>query len=147
MYNHAQVNCFLRVAELASFSLAATALYLSPTAVSKNIKNLEQRIGEQLFLRTTRRVDLTEFGRLFYVRCKAIEEQIVAANQFIESNREQPQGELNVLVSTITSKEWVLRHLSHFMDTYPLLRLELDFSEQDDALARPDIDILRAGTI
>lgn len=142
MYNRGQIRCFLKVAELASFSLAANTLHLTPTAVSKGIKNLEQSIGEQLLLRTTRSVALTEFGRLFYERCKGIEEQITAVNQFIESNREQPQGELKVLVSTITSKEWVLKHIPNFLKTYPLLRLELDFSEEDEALARADIDIM-----
>ncbi|STX39228.1 LysR family transcriptional regulator [Legionella feeleii] len=142
MYNQGQVSCFLKVAELASFSMAAQTLHLTVTAVSKQIKNLEQAIGEQLFLRTTRRVDLTEFGHLLYERCKAIEEQIQAVNRFIESNREEPQGELRVLVSTITAKEWVLQHLPAFINAYPLLDLELVFSEQDDELARTDIDIM-----
>ncbi len=142
MYNRGQILSFLKVVELANFSKASQALHITPTAVSKHIKNLEQAIGEQLLLRTTRRVAMTEFGRLFYERCKGIEEQIVAVNQFIESNREQPQGELKVLVSTITSKEWVINHLYQFLETYPLLRLELDFSEQDDAFARTDIDIM-----
>lgn len=141
-YNRGQIVCFLRVAELCSFSSAANALHLTPTAVSKQIKNLEQVIGEQLFLRTTRTVQLTEFGTLFYQRCKSIEQQITSINQFIESNREVPQGELKILVSTITSKEWVLKHLSEFMNTYPLLKLELIFSEDDNALSQPDIDIM-----
>ncbi|CDZ77694.1 D-malate degradation protein R [Legionella massiliensis] len=142
MYNQRQISCFLKVAELANFSLAANSLHLTPTAVSKQIKNLEEAIGEQLFLRTTRNVQLTEFGQLFYERCKLIDEQITAVNQFIESNREQPQGELKVLVSTITSKDWVLKHLHDFVAAYPGLQLELIFSEQDDELARSDIDIM-----
>lgn len=142
MYHRQQILCFLKVAELSNFSLAANALHLTPTAISKSVKNLEQSIGEQLFFRTTRQVVLTEFGRLFYQRCKHVEEQINSVNQFIESNREQPQGELKVLVSTITSKSWVLKYLDDFMQRYPLLRLELCFSEEDDALARSDIDIM-----
>ena len=142
MYNRGQIVCFLKVAELSNFSLAATSLHITPTAVSKSIKNLEHSIDEQLLVRTTRHVGLTEFGRLFYDRCKKIEEQILLVNQFIESNREQPQGQLKVLVSTITSKDWVLKHLSDFMEKYPLLRLELDFSEDDEAFTRPDIDVM-----
>ncbi|WP_347252576.1 LysR family transcriptional regulator [Legionella sp.] len=142
MYNLRQIHCFLKVAELESFSLAANLLHLSPTAVSKQVKHLEEIIGEQLFLRTTRTVRLTEFGQLFYERCKLVEEQITAVSQLIESNKEQPQGELKVLVSTITSKEWVLEHLQDFIAKYPLLHLELIFSEQDEALSRPDIDIM-----
>ncbi|ARG96695.1 LysR family transcriptional regulator [Legionella micdadei] len=142
MYNFRQINCFLKVAELESFSLAAALLHLSPTAVSKQIKHLEEIIGQQLFLRTTRTVRLTEFGHLFYERCKLVDEQITAVSQLIESNKGQPQGELKVLVSTITSKEWVLHHLQDFVTKYPLLQLELIFSEQDEALSRVDIDIM-----
>ncbi|KTC86071.1 LysR family transcriptional regulator [Legionella drozanskii] len=142
MYNQRQISCFLKVAELGSFTLAANIMHLSPTAVSKQIKHLEDAIGEQLFLRTTRRVQLTELGHLFYERCKLIDEQITAVNQFIESNREQPQGELKVLVSTITSKNWVLKHLKELIAKYPMLHLELIFSEQDEAISRSDIDIM-----
>ncbi|WP_298626879.1 LysR family transcriptional regulator [uncultured Legionella sp.] len=141
-YNRAQVLCFIRVAELSSFSSAAQSLHLTPTAVSKHVKNLEQAIGEQLFLRNTRTVQLTEFGSLFYQKCKNIEHQIDSVNQFIESNRNLPQGELKILVSTITAKDWVLNHLEHFMSAFPMLELDVIFSEEDDALARPDIDIM-----
>ncbi|CEG56179.1 LysR family transcriptional regulator [Legionella fallonii] len=141
-YNRGQIINFLKVAELGSFSLAADSLHLSPTAVSKQVKNLEAAIGEQLFHRTTRQVHLTEFGTLFYQKCKMIEEQISSVNQFIESTRELPQGELKILVSTITAKNWVLKQLNHFMEHYPLLQLEIDFSEEDAALARSDIDIM-----
>ncbi|STX27695.1 transcriptional regulator [Legionella beliardensis] len=141
-YNHSQIKCFLKAVELGSFSLAAQALHLTPTAISKQIKNLEQNIGEQLFQRTTRQVRLTEFGLLFYQHCKPIEEEIASLNHFIESSRDVPQGELKILVSTITSKAWVLKHLQAFMATYPKLYLEIIFSEEDADLAREDIDIM-----
>lgn len=141
-YNRGQIINFLKVAELGNFSLAASALHLTPTAVSKQVKNLEAVIGEQLFHRSTRQVQLTEFGMLFYQKCKKIEEQISSVNQFIESTRELPQGELKILVSTITAKTWILKQLNKFMDHYPLLQLEIDFSEEDTALSRSDIDIM-----
>ncbi|RUR05327.1 LysR family transcriptional regulator [Legionella sp. km772] len=91
-YNRGQIRCFLKIAELANFSLAAEQLNLTPTAVSKQIKNLEQVLNEQLFLRTTRKVQLTDFGQLFYKKCKHIEEEIAAVNQFVEANRATPQA-------------------------------------------------------
>jgi DNA-binding transcriptional LysR family regulator len=141
-YNRNQIQCFLHVVELAHFTRAAGQLNLTPTAVSKQIKKLEQTIGEQLFLRSTRKVQLTEFGLIFYKKCKQIEDEISSVNQFIESNREVPQGVLRILVSTITAKDWILNHLSDFLDHYPQIELEIDFSEEDAALARPNIDIM-----
>ncbi|MFC3908519.1 LysR family transcriptional regulator [Legionella dresdenensis] len=142
MYNLGQIACFLKVAELNSFSNAAESLFLTTTAVSKQIKNLEQAIGEQLFQRTTRQVKLTEFGVLFYERCKTIAEQINSIDLFIESQKKNPQGQLNVLVSTITCRDMVLQFLPEFMTLYPLIELNIDFSEQDDQLARGDLDIM-----
>ena len=141
-YNRGQILCFLQVAEWANFTLAAQHLNLTPTAVSKQIKNLEQVLGEQLFLRSTRKVQLTEFGLIFYKKCKCIEEEISSVNQFIEANRAIPQGILKLLVSTITAKDWVLKHLKEFVTTYPHIELELIFSEEDDALGRPEFDIM-----
>ncbi|WP_133131129.1 LysR family transcriptional regulator [Legionella yabuuchiae] len=142
MYNHGQIICFLKTAEFASFTRAADALHMTPTAVSKQIKNLEETIGEQLLLRTTRRVSLTEFGILFYERCIRIEEQINSMNRFIESKKEIPQGELNVLVSTITAKDHFLNHLNAFICSYPEIDLTIEFSEHDDDLSRKEIDIM-----
>lgn len=141
-YNRNQIQCFLHVAELANFTMAAVQLNLTPTAVSKQIKNLEQAIGEQLFLRSTRKVQLTEFGMIFYKKCKVIEDEISSVNQFIESSRAVPQGVLRILVSTITARDWILSHLNDFVTAYPHIELEIDFSEEDAALARPDIDIM-----
>lgn len=142
MDNIAQIQCFIKVAELKSFSKAADELHITTTAVSKQIKNLETEIGEQLFVRTTRSVSLTEFGEHLYDRCKALEKQLLNINQFIESKKETPQGKLKVLVSTILSKSFVLKHLSAFIDRYPDIRLELIFSEEGLDLRREDIDIM-----
>ncbi|MGQ3889265.1 LysR family transcriptional regulator [Legionella sp. CNM-1927-20] len=140
-YNHSQIRCFLKVAQ-GNFTLAAQALHLTTTAISKQIKNLEQNLGEQLFHRSTRQVKLTEFGILFYQRCKLIVDEIESIEHFVESSKEVPQGELKILVSTITSKNWILKHLHSFMNNYPKLHLEIIFSEEDADLARDDIDIM-----
>ena len=142
MNNIAQIQCFIKVAELKSFSNAAGVLHITTTAVSKQIKNLESHIGEQLFVRTTRLVCLTEFGQALYERCKLLEKQLIHINQFVESKKESPQGELKVLVSTILSKSFVLKYLSQFIYQYPNIRLELIFSEEDLDINRDDIDIM-----
>ncbi len=142
MNNLGQIHCFLKVAEWGSFSKAATQLHVTPTAVSKQIKNLEASISEQLFIRTTRSVKLTEFGENFYQRCKVLDENLENIQQFIESKKEIPQGKLKVLVSTILSKSFVLDHLAKFIEAYPKIKLELIFSEEDLDLTRDDIDIM-----
>ena len=55
MQNLSQLNCFIKVAEFKNFTMAAKMLHLSTTAVSKQIKNLEHLIGEQVLIRNTRK--------------------------------------------------------------------------------------------
>ena len=60
------VAAFYKVAELRSFTKAAEALALSAPVISKRVSALEGRLGTQLFVRTTRRVHLTDEGRDFF---------------------------------------------------------------------------------
>lgn len=137
-----QLACFLKVAEFQNFSLAAASLHITTTAVSKQIKNLESEIKEPLFIRTTRSVTLTDIGEMLYKRCKVLNDEITSIQQLIESKRAQPQGPLKILVSTILSKSFILKHLHEFIEKYPLIELEIIFSEEDTALSYKDIDVM-----
>ena len=61
-----QLQSFLAVAEKQSFTAAADTLYISQSALSQQIRQLEHQLGFQLFDRSTRQVTLTEAGRSFY---------------------------------------------------------------------------------
>lgn len=137
-----QLACFLKVAEYQSFTLAAASLHITTTAVSKQIKNLESSIKEPLFIRSTRMVTLTDMGELLYKRCKILSDEMTSIQQLLESKQLHPQGSLKVLVSTILSKSFVLNHLREFNDEYPLIELEVLFSEEDTALSYKDIDVM-----
>ncbi|MGI6229368.1 MAG: LysR family transcriptional regulator [Tractidigestivibacter sp.] len=65
MYNP-QLDTFIKVAELGSFSKAAEESYITPTAVIKQINHLEQRLGVKLFVRTHQGIVLTDAGRSLY---------------------------------------------------------------------------------
>ena len=69
-YNEMAIFC--RVANLGSFSAAARESDLTPSAVSKLISRLEDRLSARLFQRTTRRLNLTDEGSMFYERCRDI---------------------------------------------------------------------------
>lgn len=69
MYNH-QLDTFIQVADAGSFSKAAEALYVSPTAIMKQINLLEEGLGVQLFVRTPRGLTLTDAGKSYYQDAK-----------------------------------------------------------------------------
>jgi DNA-binding transcriptional LysR family regulator len=70
------IALFCKAAELGSFTQAAQALGLTPAAVSRGVGRLEERLGSKLFRRTTRSMQLTDDGRLYFEQCRAALAQI-----------------------------------------------------------------------
>lgn len=89
---------FLAVAEAGSFTAAAARLNVSPAAVSQAIKALEARLGTLLFIRTTRRVGLTEAGAALLGRAGPAAAEIVAAIESAGAMGEEPSGLLRLTV-------------------------------------------------
>ncbi|MEE4460837.1 LysR family transcriptional regulator, partial [Azotobacter chroococcum] len=67
-----EMQVFVRVVETGSFSEAARQLLASPSTISKLVLRIEQRLGVRLFERSTRRLALTDEGRLYYERSQAL---------------------------------------------------------------------------
>ena len=91
-----EMSVFERVAERGSFAAAAEDVGLSPSAVSKLIMRLEQRLGVRLINRTTRRLALTAEGRTYLDRSREILAAIDAAESEIVSARISPRGHLRI---------------------------------------------------
>ena len=77
------INEFVSVAELESFTQASSALGISTAQVSRQVSALETRLNVKLFYRTTRKVSLTEEGRLFYQHCRSVLDGLHAAERAI----------------------------------------------------------------
>ena len=142
MKNLKQIKAFILVSELNSFKLAAEKLFISTTAVSKQIQVLESQLDEQLFIRTTRHIKLTEFGKQYYQLCKNIEKNIEELDSFTYSKKIEPQGKLNILIQNSAAKLYVLSHLKTFMDLYPKIELIFEFSERKLDLNKENFDII-----
>lgn len=83
---------FVEVAKRRSFSAAAKQLGLSKSAVSQQIKRLEDATGQQLLVRNTRGVVITAVGEALLVRSERLSEQMSLALTELESVKEQPRG-------------------------------------------------------
>ena len=91
-----QMLLFAKVVENGSFSAAARSLDQTPSAVSKQIGNLEDRLGVRLVTRTRQGISLTEEGRAFYERCSELAANISDAEAMVVSMGAHPRGELRV---------------------------------------------------
>jgi DNA-binding transcriptional LysR family regulator len=91
-----QIVVFTRVVQAGSFSAAARALGMPKSTVSRKVSGLEDRIGARLIQRTTRKLGLTDAGRLYYEHSARIVAEIDAAEQAVGSMEAAPRGLLRV---------------------------------------------------
>src|SRR5215510_10738043 len=100
MNTASDMRAFVQVVEQQSFSGAAAALGLTPSAVSKLITRLEERLGVRLLHRTTRRLALTPEGELYFARARRILTDIDEAEAELAKSRASPRGRLHVNTNT-----------------------------------------------
>jgi len=113
------------VANHKNITKASEELNISQPAISKSIKNLEEQLGGQLFVRTKRGVILTEEGREFYNYIKqAIEYISNAENKFTELINLET-GCIKIGISTTLTKEFLLPYLEEFHKLYPKIDIQI----------------------
>ena len=93
------MGVFAKVVEKQSFSGAARELRLSQAAVSKHVRALEDWLGARLLNRTTRRLNVTEIGALFYERCERILDEIDEVRQSTSALQTVPRWVLHLAAS------------------------------------------------
>jgi len=148
MESTSEMAVFVRVAETENFSAAARALKLTPSAVSKLIGRLEDRLGARLLNRTTRRVSLTGEGRTYYQRCVPILAAIDEAEQAVSGLHGEPRGLLKVNASTSFARNHIETLVPHFLARYPELRVQLTVSEGFVNLVEEEVDVaIRIGQL
>jgi DNA-binding transcriptional LysR family regulator len=138
------LNVFVQAADARSFTLAASQLSISPSAVGEAISRLEERLGVRLFHRSTRTILLTPEGALFLERCRRILGEVEAAEVELAQTQGEPRGKLRV--SMPLASMLMLPALTAFMWTYPQVQLDLDFNDRLVDVIEEGFDaVVRAG--
>jgi len=132
---------FARVATLGSFSAAAREMALTPSAVSKLISRLEDRLGVRLFQRTTRSLRLTDEGSLFLESCRVILLDIEQAELEVAALQSRVTGTLNVTAISAFARTQLCQLMPEFMALHPELRVELSLTERQVDLVSEHIDL------
>lgn len=122
------LNAFVQAVDAGGFTEAGRRLGISPSAVSKAVARLEDRLGTRLFHRSTRSVTLTAEGMLFLERCRRILSEFEAAQSELARTHTAPQGRLRVSLPSMGLR--FMSKLAEFRRLYPLIEIELDFSDQ-----------------
>ena len=133
------MSAFVQAVDMGGFSAAARELDLSPSAVSKLVGRLEDRLDVRLFQRSTRRLSLTEEGRAFYDRCVVVLQELEQAEEAVSELGGRVRGTLSVVAVATFARVHILPVLPEFMERYPELRVTLRLGE------RP-MDLIEEGT-
>lgn len=139
---------FARVAEAGNFSRAAERLGLPKSTLSRRISDLENRLGERLLLRTTRKLTLTDFGQHILEHAQQISAEVEAASLLAQSRQAEPSGTLRVSMPGDLANLLLAPMLAQFVSQYPRIDLQVDLTPRRVDLINENIDLaLRAGTL
>lgn len=135
------LETFVTVVEANSLALAAKRLGLSAAAVSKQLSALENDLKVNLLSRTTRRLELTELGHVYYEHCKKIMRKIDSLDEIMNSQQLEPSGRLSVLSSRYFAEYSIVPYLQEFFSKYPKITLDLTIIGRASDISREDVDL------
>lgn len=138
----AEYESFLAVSRAGRFSQAADDLGVSPSAISKQIKALEERLGVRLFNRTTRRVALTDEGRAFSERIQSILSELADAESAVAAGAVEPRGVLRVGAPMDFGRLHLAEPIARFAASQPRLEVEIELSDRFVDLIEEGLDVV-----
>lgn len=117
------LHLFVSLVEAGSFTLAAKELGIAKSKLSRRLVLLEQKLGCELLLRTTRKQELTESGRLLFCASKAHIDALVKVEEALSSSLNQVQGKLNILLPLEFFNKIISTLIGDFLKRYPKIQL------------------------
>ena len=132
---------FVEVAKAMSFRGAADAIGVPNSTLSRRVSALEKAIGLRLLHRTTRKIELTEAGQLYFERCKRIVDEASLAHEQLGEMLAQPSGVLRVSMPEGFANIFLAPLIADFARSYPGIRFEFDLSPRSVDLVSEPVDV------
>jgi len=148
MFGWEGISEFVAVTEAESFTLASKRLGISTAQVSRQITALEARLDAKLFYRTTRKVSVTEVGRIYYQHCRQLMDGLEDAERAITNLQSTPKGKLKITAPVTYGERTIAPLISDFLVQYPELDVMINLSNQKVDLVDEGFDLaIRLGTL
>lgn len=142
------ISEFVFVAENESFTQASKKMAISTAQVSRQVSALEKRLNIKLFYRTTRKVSLTEEGRVFYQHCRNVLDGLEAAERAITNLQSKPQGKIKLTAPVTYGEQQILPLVNDFMRQYGDVEVVAYLSNQNIDLVEGGYDLaIRLGQL
>jgi len=142
------MQSFVRVAELASFTKAADSLGLPKASISTSVQQLESLLGTRLLHRTTRKVQLTQDGQVYYERCKDLLADMDELEGLFHQGASNLTGRLRVDMPSGMAKNLIIPHLPELLAHHPQLQVEISSTDRRVDVVREGFDcVVRVGKL
>lgn len=135
------LKTFVAVAQRGSFSEAARALHISPTAASRAIGDLEDSLGVLLLRRTTRSVSLTPEGAAYLDRCRIALDELDDAERSLRGETAEPRGVLRLTAPEMFGRLHIVPIALRLMAAHPALHIELILTDRLVKLVEDGVDV------
>jgi DNA-binding transcriptional LysR family regulator len=135
------IRMFVRVYELGSMSAAARDQRTSPAVASARISDLEKHLGVRLFSRTTRSLQPSENGRIFYDGARRVLEAIDDAEAAVMDVTQNPRGTIFVAAPLGIGRRFIAPRVPAFKDLYPQIDVRLRLSDRGVDVVAEGIDV------
>lgn len=140
------IALFVEVARRKSFSRASEVLDIPTSTLSRRISELEKTLGLKLLNRSTRRIELTEAGDLYFQRCRYLIDEARIAHEQIMGLLSAPQGRLHISMPVSLGALLLPELLPALLESYPSLEYEFDMNVGPvDSVSNPYDLVLRMG--
>ncbi len=136
-----RLRVFFKIAEIGSFSKAAEVLYISQSALSRQVALLEKELNCVLFYRIPRGLKLTHKGELLYKTVQEITVQLASTEMMLIENKDAPRGVVRVAVTHVLGVHWFSEQLLEFSKRYPEIHFQFTFTDCEVNLASKQYDI------
>lgn len=142
------MEVFVRVVQSGSFSEAARSLNLTPSAVSKQVSRLEDRLGARLINRTTRRLGMTEEGSAFFERAQRILADVQEAEQAVTTVDGAPRGTLKLNAPVVFGRMHIAPLIPTYLAKHPEVRLDFSVNDRYVDIVEEGLDlVIRIGEL
>ncbi len=143
-----EMRAFVRSVELGGFSAAARDLDLTPSALSKLVTRLEDRLGVRLMNRTTRKLALTAEGDAYFNSAKRILIDIEEAEEEVTRFSNSPKGLLRVNTGVAFGLHQLAPALPRFLERYPEMEIDININDRVIDLVEEGVDVaIRSGVL
>ncbi len=143
-----EIAVFIKVVEAGSFSAAAKALGYPRATVSRKVSQLESSLGIRLLQRTTRKLNLTDLGRDYYLKCSSALSEVEHANLEVTDSQQVPSGILRIAAPIASQRGFINDWITEFLLIHKNVSAEVSLSDDVVDLIEGGFDVaFRAGKL